>query len=182
MAGKPVEVPKFLQELHGEKTTIGKILLVYLSGGIVAAFSLIGLVHQGIAPWRVILCGILFMDISGGVVANLSSSTNQYYQKNMRLRIGFLLVHCIHPGLFIVMFPLQYPYFLFCYLYTMIACLALFKVKDADLQQNMAALFVAVGISASLVFFPSPIKALALFGPLFMIKLVLGFSVRRPSY
>ena len=53
--------------------------------------------------------------------------------------------------------------------------------SDTEFQQNMAAFLVVVGIAVSLIFEVSPVIFYS-FAPLFMIKLILGFAVRRPAF
>jgi len=63
----------------------------------------------------------------------------------------------------------------------MAAALAVNAVGDRESQQNLAAFLVVAGVLGS-VFFHLGVPALYSLAPLFMIKLILGFSVRRPSF
>jgi hypothetical protein len=66
-------------------------------------------------------------------------------------------------------------------LFTLGSAIGLNKVKDTEFQQNIASLLLGIGIALSF-FFALPIPILYVFAPLFMVKLILGFSVQRPSF
>ena len=176
-----INIPKLFHELHGEKTKLSNIIITYSSGIIVSIITIIINLNLNLPLWKYILLFIIFIDITGGVVANLSSSTNQYYKDRNKLRIIFLLLHIIQPALMLLVFPKNYQYLLFIYLFTLGSSFILFKIKSSELQQNIAALFLVVGITISFLI-KLNIFTLYLFGILYMIKLILGFSVKRPSF
>jgi hypothetical protein len=75
---REIKIPKLFHELHGETSKISTIILVYLTGIICSAITLVSLSTYDLDVWRYILLGVIVIDIAGGVVANLSSSTNSY--------------------------------------------------------------------------------------------------------
>jgi len=176
-----IKIPKLFRELHGDIAKLSSIIITYSSGILVSIITIIVTLYLHLPLWKYILLFILFIDITGGVVANLSTSTNQYYKDRNILRIIFLLMHIIQPGLMLLIFPENYQYLIFIYLFTLVSSLILFKIKSSELQQNIAALFLVVGITASFLF-KLNIFSLYLFGTLYMIKLILGFSVKRPPF
>ncbi len=176
-----INIPKLFRELHGDKAKLSSIIITYSSGIIVSIITIIVTLYLNLPLWKYILLFILFIDITGGVVANLSTSTNQYYKDRNTLRVIFLLMHIIQPGLMLLIFPENYQYLIFIYLFTLGSSLILFKIKSSELQQNIAALFLVVGITISFLF-KLNILTLYLFGTLYMIKLILGFSVKRPPF
>lgn len=110
MNQRTIRVPEVLKELHGERTRISTLIAVYLTGLVVAGGIVFQLLPAGFSAWKYVLVGILYLDISGGAVANLSTSTNQYYRGKTGLRIVFILLHILHPALFIVVLPEAWPY------------------------------------------------------------------------
>jgi hypothetical protein len=180
MKYKEIIIPKILHELHGEKTRISTLSMVYLAGLIAAGVVVYQVIPSALPIWKVILVGLLFLDIAGGVVANLSTSTNQYYQGKTGLRLGFTLLHILHPALFIVVLPEAWPYFMFVGIFTLASVRLVNAFNDIEFQQNLAALLVVVGIAVSFTF-DVPLVIFYSFAPLFMIKLILGFAVRRPA-
>ena len=179
MIHKEINLPRIFHELHGQKTRLSTLILVYLAGVAVAGLVISQILPEKLPIWKICLVGILYVDMGGGVVANLSTSTNQFYQAKPCLRIGFLLLHFLHPGLFILAFPIAWSYFIVTGGLTLLSALLVNAFKDAEFQQNLAATLTLVGIAVSF-FFEVPMNILYSFAPLFMIKLILGFSVRRP--
>jgi len=173
-----VDVPKGLQELHGERTRVSTLVIVYVTALACAGLVAWQLVQSGLPIWKVALAALIFLDVGGGVAANLSTSTNHYYQVHDRLRLPFIAMHIIHPAVLAVLFPLALPYFLYVLLFTLSATMAVNAIKDRELQQNIASFLVVVGCAFSF-FFPQALPVLYLFAPLFMVKLILGFAVRR---
>ncbi|HRK27976.1 MAG TPA: hypothetical protein PK239_11910 [Chitinophagales bacterium] len=181
MKDKEIKITKIFHELHGEKARLSNLILVYTVGIISALIFTIILLPLKLSIWKYILVAVLVLDISSGVVANLSTPTNQYYQKNSRLRLIFLSLHILQPLLFIVIFPELLLFFLFVFLYTISASLIVNWIKDKEYQQNIASAFVVLGTILSFVF-KNDILIVYAIAPLFMTKLILGFAVRRPIF
>lgn len=181
MKDKEIQITKIFHELHGEKARLSNLILVYTVGIISALIFTIYLLPLNLSLWKYILIVVLITDISCGVVANLSTSTNQYYQKNSRLRLIFLSLHILQPLLFFIIFPELLHFFLFVFLYTISASLIVNWIKDKEFQQNIASAFVVIGTILSLVF-KNDILIIYSVAPLFMTKLILGFAVRRPIF
>lgn len=175
-----MELPKFLHELHGERSRVSTLVAVYLAGLICAGVVAWQLALDGQPVWKTILGAFIFLDIGGGVVANLSSSTSRYYRERPKLRLPFLALHVIHPAALALLFPSAMPYFIYTGIVTLAGAVLVNAVKDAELQQNQAALLIAVGCAFSFCF-RLDLPILYLFTPLFLVKLILGFAVRRPD-
>jgi len=181
MQDKEVTIPKALRELHGETARLSTLVLVYLAGLIAAGVVVIHLLPVGLPAWKTLLVAILYLDIASGVVANLSTSTNQYYKDKPKLRTVFALLHVLHPAGFILVLPQAWPYFVFTGLFTLGAIFLMDHFHDTERQHNLAALLVVAGVMLSF-FFALPYVFLYSFAPLFLMKLVLGFAVRRPRF
>ncbi|HWQ46568.1 MAG TPA: hypothetical protein VN376_06860 [Longilinea sp.] len=178
---KEIAIPKALRELHGERTRVSTLGLVYLSGLICAGLVTWQLWLAAVPLWQTAVSALIFLDVGGGVAANLSSSTNQYYQQHAKLRLPFIALHVFHPAVMAALFPAALPYFVFVMLFTLTATFTVNALTDAEQQQNLAALLLTVGCALSF-FFHLPVPVLFLFAPLFMVKLILGFAVRRPLF
>jgi hypothetical protein len=176
-----VNVPKFLQELHGESTTVLNISLVYVVGLIAAVISMLELIPKHIEIWKLVLVFILFIDIAGGVVSNMTFATNQYYQKRPNLKIVFIVAHIIQPFLLSIMFIEYWPYMLFVYLLTMISCIVLLQIKNSDSQRAISSVFLIIGIFGTMFLFKFDSSSMMVIGILYMIKLILGFSVKKDA-
>jgi len=178
---KKVNVPKYLHELHGESPTMFSLLMTYFTGLIVGLLVIVFISSSGMPIWKKLILFILYLDIAGGVVANFSSSTKRYYEKHVELRYYFIFLHFLHPLLFILLFPDSVYYFIYVGLFTIIACLFLYQVKNVEVQQTFASFLLVAGVLISF-FFNLPLKVLYSFAPLFMTKLIIGFSVKRQDH
>ncbi len=181
MKDKEIIIPKFLRELHGEKTRMSNLILVYSAGLVATVLFTMYLIPLKLQLWKLILGGTIIFDISGGVVANLSTSTNQYFRDKKVQRYIFLAIHFLQPlGLYFV-FSDSFAYFIFMFLFTITASLIVNSLKDTERQQNFASFFIVIGNILSL-FLEVESLIIYLIATLYMIKLILGFSVRRPSF
>jgi hypothetical protein len=98
-----IKIPKLLQELHGEETSVFSILLVYITGLTFGLFYIIYCpdFHIGFYRW---LLAFLAIDIGGGAVANMTQSTSEYYAKRPNTRWVFIIIHIIHPLILWIIF------------------------------------------------------------------------------
>jgi hypothetical protein len=178
MRGKQINIPKYFQELHGEKTSLFSLILVYFTSFINSLILTHYAIPEDFALWKTILFFIIVLDIAGGVIANFTNSTNQYYQEKSNLRIPFISLHIIHPTILYLLFPSDGILFIFMGVYTIASCFILNFIHGRELQRLIAVFLVTMG--ATLVFvIPSDIPVLRLLPILFFLKLILGFSVKR---
>jgi hypothetical protein len=180
MQNKKIKVPKYLYELHGEFPDLFTLTGTYLACVISGTLVIISTYKLGLPVWKSILLFVLYADIAGGVISNFSSSTKDYYRSNKRLTIPFILMHLIHPALFILLFPDFANYFIYVGLFTMLACLILTRIGKIEIQLTTALFLFLTGTLFSF-FFKIPVNFLFSFAPLFMTKLIIGFSLERPG-
>ena len=177
MKNKLIKVPKYLHELHGENPDILTLTATYLAGIISGVLAIISTYNLGLPIWKSILLFVLYADIAGGVISNFSASTKDYYRANEKLRIPFILMHFIHPAVFILLFPDFSGYFVFVGLFTIISCLLLTRINKVEIQLTTALFLLLSGILCSFLF-KVPVNFLFSFAPIFMTKLLIGFSVK----
>jgi hypothetical protein len=206
-----IKIPKILHELHGELAPAYALWIVYLGGTLAAALFVLLLLYttSGIESWKLLISAVLMLDIAGGVIANLSRSTNEYYHDpgKARLRAAFLILHIAQPTLFALMFPEAVGYFAVVLFWTLPAAYGVTRILDQETATHVASLLVTLGVLVStgvgvLLYqgaLPPPggtaagigsaaagggpvqafPLALTVIGPLFMVKLILGFAVDR---
>jgi hypothetical protein len=178
MQNKKIKVPKYLHELHGEYpdifTLTGTYLACLTSGILVIVFTN----YPGLPIWKSVLLFVLYGDIAAGIISNFSSSTKDYYRNNKSLRLPFILMHILHPALFILLFPDFADYFIYVGLFTILACLIVDRINQIEIQLTTALFLFLSGTLFSFCF-KIPVNFLFSFAPLFMLKLIIGFSVRR---
>jgi hypothetical protein len=181
MQNKRIKVHKYLHELHGEYPDIFTLIGTYLAGIISGILVIVFTNNLGLPVWKSILLFILYADIAGGVISNFSSSTKDYYRTNKSYRLPFILMHLLHPALFILLFPDFADYFIYVGLFTIPACLIITGINQIEIQLTSALFLLLLGTSLSFCF-KIPVNFLFSFAPLFMTKLIVGFSVNRPDF
>lgn len=181
MKTKTITPPKFLYEIHGSSTTLFDIILTY-SGGLIALISIYILTLQNdivIPIWKLILLLITSADIGAGIVANFTKGTNSYYSGDTKkkARVIFILLHFLHCATFLYLLDLFTLKTIAIVIFIIISTLLINAMK-AERQKVIASLFIVLGISSLLVLnITNPFLLWAF--PLYMVKLFLGFGIRR---
>jgi hypothetical protein len=175
-------MPRLLWEIHGACPTLYSVWLVYVVGFLVAAlFAVTVFDHTG-SLWRSAVAGIVLFDIAGGAVANMTEETSAHYSGRPRERAVFRSLHVLQPGVMAFVLPAVWVGFLGVAVYTVAASWALEFVDGADVQRTLAGVCLVIGLAVLLALYPRLETASLLligFSALFMVKLLLGFSVRR---
>ncbi|MFN7843995.1 MAG: hypothetical protein ACK5N9_19930 [Pirellula sp.] len=167
-----------MKGLYGASPDVAGLVLIHIAGlatGVAAMLMLPTDEELGFAS-RVIVFA-LAVDVGGGVVANGTRSTNDWYATQpLKLSYLFLVVHIIQPVLLSLVVGVSWSTSAFLYLYQLVAGGLVLGIRRPDLQKPMAAVLLTLGVLLYFVFFlPSP--ALSWFGVLYLIKLVMMFPV-----
>ncbi|PKO19037.1 MAG: hypothetical protein CVU39_00365 [Chloroflexi bacterium HGW-Chloroflexi-10] len=175
-------LPALAQALiHGQKPSRSDLLLVHGAGlvfsGILLAFHASNL--------TILQCTILFVlawDMAGGMVANVTRSTNDWYcVQPAWVSIVFVAFHIFQPTVVLIFFPLANPiYFLGLYLFMLAAALLVLQIRKSFIQKPLAMALLLLGILLFNQFLPGE-TALYWFAPVYLIKLIYGFSVNHYS-
>jgi hypothetical protein len=180
MIRKEVKINNGLKEWLGENPTWGDIGFIF--GG---AFLATGLLIDGYSDelrqlplWRSILFVVVAFDIIGGAIANFSVSTDRYYSQNRKKRWLFFAEHMVHFLLLYLAIGGNIRFWVFIFAYTMVGGIIVDQIRERRIQEMAAPVFVTVGC---LLFygFDLLIPFMEWFPAVFMIKIILGFSVRR---
>ncbi|MDA7027979.1 hypothetical protein PJ311_15505 [Bacillus sp. CLL-7-23] len=174
---KTLKVPAILHEFFGKKIFLLDLCLTLLFGIGMSALILIVTHSQwlGLDVWKRVLLAILAFDITGGVLANFTSSTNQHYQQNARARLIFISIHLQPVALGILFFP----YIWVCFSvwgYTITAALLINHLVKHPGQRTIAAFLATSGICILLLshLLPTLLSCLLC---LYMFKVVFAFAV-----
>ncbi len=175
-----VRIPGFLRPIHGKTATVFDVLLVYIVG---AVFGVLALVFaytrvESLPLWKAAILFVLAADVSGGTMACFSTGMSAYYENRPGLRWVFIFIHFIEPGLLYLLFDGRPAYWLFLYAYTAASACLVNIIPGRSRQEGSAAALVVIGI---VILLPIGLSApfLAWFGPVYMLKLILGFGVHR---
>jgi hypothetical protein len=175
-----VRIPGPLRLIHGETAPLFDVLLVYVVG---ILFGVLALVFaftrvEALQAWKAAILFVLAADVSGGAVAGFTPGTGAYYGSRPGLRQGFILLHFFEPGLLFLLFGGRLAYWIFLYAFTVAAASLVTIIPGQTRQQGAAAALVVIGI---VILMPIGLSTpfLAWFGPVYMLKLILGFGARR---
>lgn len=176
---RTIRIPRLLHELHGEEARLADVLVTWTVALAAAAIIVARAAARpaAVAWWEIAIVALVGADLAGGVVANFTASTDRYYASRPRLRIGFLALHVVHPV--VLFFVIGGPVEVWAAIpaYTLAAAFAVNAIRGPA-QAPVAAAFVVVGVLITFSWFVIAPPALW-FAPLFLVKLVLGFAVRR---
>jgi len=173
-----IQIPKFLHELFGTQQNRCELVLILLF----TITSTLGVAWFSASYWQTLtwyqnlVLWLLFLDISGGVVANLSEGTNNYYNARPKARWLFIAIH-IQP--LILAFVLESPIYvaLAVWLYTLISASIINHLRAMVYHRLLAGALLATAIIIyvlSGVTLPMPIT---LIYTLYMMKVIYSFSV-----
>ena len=171
-----INIPKYLQDLHGKKTSLLTLTLTYLSSIATATIITYSIAKQiDVSLWRIILTFILIADISGGIISNYSESTRKYYSENSKKHIIFIFMHILQPVFFIIIFQDVRNFFLFMGIYAISSCLAIYKIRNYEYKRIISSFLFIVGIIITFIF-NIPIEIVKIIPILFFAKLILAYS------
>lgn len=182
MSTKEIQIPPFLHDIHGEKSSLFDLALTY-GGALISLSAILILYAQSglqVAWWQLLLLVLVSADIGAGAVANFTKGTNQYYSgvQKWKTRIMFILTHFIHPAIFFFVLDAFSSFSVVLVVYVIGATLLINSMAGREKQGVVAAFLMVGGISLLLILnISSPF--LLWFFPLYMTKLFLAFGIRR---
>jgi hypothetical protein len=169
-----IKIPMFLQELHGEETSLLSIVMTYLTGIVFGMFMYVYSEDLSVY-WHKILLAILGLDIGGGVVANMSHNTSSYYAQRPKARWVFIVLHMLHPLLLWMVYPARTE------ILVLGATILIFTsivnvISKETVQRLMAGVFLVLTFMLFLFFKMDHLLLILL--AIYSIKLIMGFAVR----
>lgn len=171
-------IPKYLHELFGEEQINSELIITLVFLGVSFLSIIIGTREEwiGLQWYRTVLLFILMLDILGGVAANLSAGTNNYYRENSKRRWIFIAIH-IQPFFFAWILQSSFKVALMVWLYTIGASTIINLLHKKECQRILAGSFLGFGLLAFfLLSFDLPIVITIIY-TLYMFKLIFGFAV-----
>jgi len=174
---KKVAIPSYLHELHGKQASVFDLLVNYTTAIIATIIILYLAKDLSLEPYKLIILGVLALDLAGGVVSNFTEGTNNYYIEKPKMRYVFIAFHVVQPLVLIWLFPNDWVGVAVISVYTLIAMTAINSIREHLRQRVYGAFLMVVGLSISfLVGEMQMIVHLMLI--LFVVKLVIAFAVR----
>ena len=173
-----IKIPKFFNEILGETQKKIELICIILFSLISTIFLftyyketliLLPLLNQAILL-------LLTLDITGGVIANLSFGTDRYYSERKNARLVFIAIHI--QSLLIFLFA-KLPIWIGIMLwgYTIICALILEKLKNHPSQKVFAGITLFIGLGILFIFETQLTSFISLLMFLFLFKVLYSFSV-----
>jgi hypothetical protein len=176
MQNKKIQVHKFLGEVFGHETTTFDFLAIVISSISFAGLTLLLKWDADLSILKKIILTVLALDIGGGVVANFTTGTNNYYAESLRKRYFFVLFHLLQPSILIWIFPSELLVILGVSLFTLTSSIIVLNVKKQYNQRIVAiTLLLLCLILSTLLNYTDTLSQMIM--QLFSIKLILAFSV-----
>ncbi|GAA0359553.1 hypothetical protein [Bacillus horti] len=171
-------VPSSLQELFGKKISYIELYttLIFSMFSTILLLLFTDFEWNTLAGWRNVLIIFVFIDITGGVVANFSSSTNSYYLGSSKARLVFIGLH-IQP---LILSWLINDYFLLCLVvwgYTIVAALIINFLSVYTSHRLIAGAISMFGVVLLLMFSEALPIWLTIFLLLYLVKVSFSFAV-----
>lgn len=176
MQNNKIKVHKFLGELFGRETTTFDLLAIIISSVSFAGLTLLVKLNADITVIKKIILTILALDIAGGVVANFTTGTNNYYAESLRKRYLFVLFHLVQPSILIWIFPSELLAILAVSLFTLTSSIIVLGIKKHYKQRIVAITLLLLSLILSNLFsYTDPLTQIIMH--FFSLKLILAFSV-----
>jgi len=174
------KVHRLFHELFGRETTTFDLLAVVIGSLLFAALTLILKWNANISIFKLIILTILALDIAGGVVANFTAGTTNYYAESSRKRYFFVLFHLLQPSILIWIFPIELRTILVISIFTLISSIVVFSINKPYTQRITAIILLLLSFILSILLnFSDPLLQIVM--QIFSIKLILAFSVNWSS-
>jgi hypothetical protein len=171
-----IRVHRFFSELFGHETTVFDLLAIVTSSFSFAGIALFLSWNADISILKKVVLAMLALDVAGGVVANFTRGTNNYYADSLRKRYLFIGLHLLQPLMLIWIFPSDLIAILCVSLFTLTSSILVLNINNKDNQRVGAITLLLVCFLLSAVSnFNEPLAQMTL--QLFSIKLIFAFSV-----
>lgn len=173
---KKIKVQGFLSELFGREITgLDLFLILYGSITLTIAAQMV-CVEIELSLSKKILLAFLTLDIGGGVVANFTEGTNNYYAESLKRRYLFIAIHILQPLALSWIFADNRFVILTLAVYTLVCSFIVTGIKRKSIQKTVAATMLLIVTILTFLLDPLP-QALLLILLVYSIKLILSFSV-----
>lgn len=175
---KTISIPKFFHELFGEEQNpIELALVIIFTVSVTTTAAAVTVTEwQRYAWYQLVVLVLLYLDISGGVIANLTFSTNRYYQNRPTSRIVFIAIH-VQPLIAAFVLNTGYAACTAVWAYTVAGAFIVNSLNHPSIQRIIAVFLMTLGILGLTLFgreTPLIITALLI---LYIIKVVFSFAV-----
>lgn len=171
-----IKVHRLFRELFGFETTRFDLFAIIISALLFAALILILNTNSAALVTKKIVLIILALDIGGGVVANFTTGTNNFYAESLKKRYLFVVFHLIQPSILIWIFINELLAIVGVSVFTLTSSLIVLNIKKNYNQRIIAVILLLLSLFLSTILnFTDSLAQVIM--QLFSIKLILAFSV-----
>lgn len=171
-----IKVHKFLHELFGYETTRFDLVAIVIASVSLASLTLLFKWNEDFSIIKKAVLTILALDIGGGVVANFTAGTNNFYAESLRKRYLFIFFHLLQPSILVWIFPSELVAILGVMLFTLACSIIVLRLKSPNNQRIVAVTLLLLSlILSALLNYTDPLAQVIM--QFFSIKLILAFSV-----
>ncbi len=171
-----MKVHRFLTELFGRETTRFDLLAIFIGSVSFSVLTLILKWNVDISIFKKVALTILALDIGGGVVANFTTGTNNYYAESLSKRYFFIFFHLIQPLILIWIYPSDLFAIMSTSLFTLTSSILVLNLQKHYTQRivSVTLLLLYILLTPILNYSDHLLQIVML---LYSIKLILAFSV-----
>lgn len=175
---KQVRIPKFFHELFGSSQQTSEMLLTlgFTITATLAAAWFTAPYWMGLEWYQSLVLWVLFLDISGGVVANLSRGTNDHYNGQPMGRWVFIAVH-VQPLILAVVLKSSLSVALAVWAYTIMSSSLVNILRKKVYHRLLAGALYAVALCVYTLWDITLPPIVSLIYLLYMMKVIYSFSV-----
>lgn len=171
-----IKVHKSLYDLFGRETTGFELFLILFGSITLTIATQILCLGSELSLTKKVLLSLLTLDIGGGIIANFTEGTNDYYSEDVKRRYLFIAVHILQPLILSWIFANNTLAILTLTVYTLFCSFVVTSIQQQNAQKTIAATMLLIGIilTSLLKFLPHVLELILL---VYTIKLILAFSV-----
>jgi hypothetical protein len=174
-----LKIPTFFHEILGETQT--KFELTLILSFVVCTGLCITLITYNqwvnLSTLQMVFLILLYLDISGGVISNLTTGTKAYYQNRPRARLVFIAIH-IQPLLLAWLLDGDIQLSVLLWIFTLAMALLMSSLRSTSHHRVLCGAVTALGLTLSALEL-NPL--LRIFYMLYVIKVLYNFSVNYAS-
>ena len=173
------KVPKFFREILGKETTLMEVMIIIIFTLLASSSVLIITANewQVLKIYQIIVLVILVLDIYGGVIANFTYSTNEYYSNGSnKRRLIFLAIH-IQPIILTLVLGEFLMASLTVWSITIVGALIVNSYKGRNIQQVIGGLIMVINLLIVILFLSYLPKYLLILYMFYVIKVCFSFAV-----
>jgi len=132
--------------------------------------------NAGFATLHTIACILLAMDLGGGVIANFTMGTNNYYRESQKRCYIFILFHVLQPLILFWMFPSECCGIAWICAFVLACTSFIVRLRELNFQASVAAMLLTISLIL-ISWLKLADSLLQLMLTFYAIKLVLAFGV-----